>query len=55
MTTLTILAISVLAVAVLTALTKAAVRLDGYGRHSRTPSSRWPDIFDPPAWRSPRV
>jgi hypothetical protein len=53
MTTLTILAISVLAVAVLTALTKAVVRLDGYGRRSRQPSSRWPDVFDPPPWHSP--
>jgi hypothetical protein len=55
MTTLIVLVATFLAVAAVTAATKVAVRLDGYGHRARTPSSRWPDIFDPPAWHSPRV
>ena len=55
MTTLIVAAALVLVVVVMTAAAKVVVRLDGYGRRSRPPSSRWPDIFDPPAWHSPRV
>jgi hypothetical protein len=54
MTALTILAISLAAVAALTVLVKTAVRSDGYGRRSRPPSSRLPDAFDPPVWHTPR-
>jgi hypothetical protein len=53
MNTLTALATTCLAVAALIALTGLVVRSDGYGRRSRPPSSRWPDVFDPPAWHSP--
>jgi hypothetical protein len=49
------LTLAVLAVVALTAAAKAAVRSDGYGRRDRVPSSRWPDVFDPPSWRSPRL
>jgi hypothetical protein len=54
MTTIAILAITVFAVAVLAALTKLAVKSDGYGRRSRPPSSRRPDVFEPPAWQFQR-
>jgi hypothetical protein len=56
MTTLIVLAAALVLVFVaITAAAKLVVRLDGYGRRSRPPSSRWPDIFDPPGWHSPRV
>jgi hypothetical protein len=55
MTAMIVLAAIVLAVVARTAVAKAAVRLDGYGRRTRPPSSRWPDIFDPPRWHSPRT
>ena len=55
MTTLIVLATTVLAVVALAAALRASVRSDGYGSRDRAPSSRWPDAFDPPAWHSPRL
>jgi hypothetical protein len=55
MTTLIVLAAAVFAIATLAVVANAAIRSDGYGRRNGAPSSRWPDVFDPPAWHSPRL